>query len=541
MPGLSYQYPDVPPEQIGLSLDADTLQAVTLIQPSDFGTAGYLPESVAFEMVPDAKVLVLEPGGGLGVLQALAGGATLVYAVVENDLIPQAIAATLPHVNIYAHPKVQTISENGRVYLRQEDEQFDIVFLPLTDTFRPVASGAYSLSEEYSLTVEAFGSVLTRLEPDGFFVFTRWMQIPPSESLRAIAVMVEALEQAGSLPAEDAFVIYRGIQTVTVMVSPAGWSSEKLSVIRAFTQDRKFDLVWMPDIQEHEVNQYNCFSEPSFYLAVRELLTIQDRESFYVNYPYDISPPTDDNPFFFHFFTWKQTPDVLATLGHTWQPFGGSGYFVLLALLMLTVILSFGLILFPLIWQRRDRGDTQSGKWVVVIYFSLLGIAFLFIEIPLIQRWILLLGHPTYAFTIVVAALLCFSGIGSTLVKATWLPRRAAFVLLILSALLMPFAVSQFSSFLLSLSLWKRLTLSILSLAPLGILMGLPFPLGIVWLERRALAWIPLAWAVNGCISVIASVLAAILSLSYGFSIVLLLGAGAYAGATAIYIRKMEN
>ncbi len=156
MPGLSYQYPDVPPEQFGLSLDADTIQAVTLIQPNDFDTAAYLPESVAFEIVPDAKVLVLEPGGGLGVLQALAGGASFVNAVIENALIPQAIATTLPDVNIYAHPKVQTIFENDRVYLRQGDEQFDIIFLPLTDTFRPVASGAYSLSEEYLLTVDAF-------------------------------------------------------------------------------------------------------------------------------------------------------------------------------------------------------------------------------------------------------------------------------------------------------------------------------------------------------------------------------------------------
>ncbi len=176
-----------------------------------------------------------------------------------------------------------------------------------------------------------------------------------------------------------------------------------------------------------------------------------------------------------------------------------------------------------------------------MIYFSLLGIAFLFIEIPLIQRWILLLGHPTYAFTIVVATLLCFSGLGSTLAKAAWLPQRAAFALLILLALLVPFAFSQFSGFLLSQSIWMRLTYSILCLAPLGILMGLPFPLGIAWLDRRALDWIPLAWAVNGCISVIASVLAAILSLSYGFSIVLLLGMGAYAGAAAIYIHIMEN
>ncbi|MFC1996216.1 hypothetical protein ACFLXI_01245 [Chloroflexota bacterium] len=541
MPGLSYLYPDVPPDQIGLSLDAGTLQAVTLINPDDFDAASYLPESVSFEIFPEAQVLVLEPEGGLGVLQALAGGAAHVTAVVDNPLIPEAIASASMDKNIYSHQKVHTIYQSNREYLQQKDGLFDIIFLPLTDTFQPVSSGAYSLSEDYSLTVEAFEMVLSRLKPDGIFVFTRWMQVPPSESLRAVALIVEALEQSGDMAAEETLVIYRGIQTVTVIVRPAGWSQNLLATVRKFTQDRKFDLVWIPGIQESEVNRFNLLPKPSIYLAVRELLTTQDRAGYYNQYPYDISPPSDDNPFFFHFFTWEQTSEVLSTLGHIWQPFGGSGYFVLLALLLFTIILSFVLILFPMKWIRAERKGTPTRMWAVLIYFSLLGVAFMFIEIPLIQRWILLLGHPTYAFTIVVTSLLCFSGFGSALSRAVWLPRRATLSLLLLFALVMPLLISKLSSVLLNLPLWGRLILSTLSLAPMGILMGFPFPLGVAWLEGRAKAWIPLAWAVNGCSSVIASVLAAILSLSFGFTFVLLIGAGAYAGAAALYMGVMKD
>jgi hypothetical protein len=126
------------------------------------------------------------------------------------------------------------------------------------------------------------------------------------------------------------------------------------------------------------------------------------------------------------------------------------------------------------------------------------------------------------------------------LARASWLPRRAVFGLLLLVSLLMPLAISHLSVYLLSLPVWGRLTLSILSLAPLGIMMGLPFPLGITWLEVRAQDWIPLAWAINGCASVIASVLAAILALQYGFTVVLLVGAGAYAGAGVLYNRMMK-
>mgnify|MGYP001824844008 FL=1 len=231
----------------------------------------------------------------------------------------------------------------------------------------------------------------------------------------------------------------------------------------------------------------------------------------------------------------------MASLGHTWQPFGGSGYFVLVALLVTSIILSFGMILFPIIWQHRQDRFSEVVKFEALIYFGLLGVAFLFLEIPIIQYWIMLLGHPTYAFTVVVSVLLVFSGVGSAFARASWLPGRTVFVFLLVMAFLLPFSVQQLSGFLLNLPLWGRMVFSILGLAPLGILMGLPFPLGIAWLQTKSRIGIPLAWAVNGCASVIASVLAAMISLSYGYKIVLLLGACAYACAALLYIRLIKT
>jgi hypothetical protein len=366
------------------------------------------------------------------------------------------------------------------------------------------------------------------------------MQLPPSESIRAIAILIEAVEQAGIMAPRDALVIYRGIQTVTVIFCSSGWTLEELAAVRSFAQDRKYDLVWLPDIQQGETNLYNRFSEPSYYLAVHEMLISQDRDTFYKNYPYDISPPTDDRPFFFHYFKWEQTPEVLASMGRKWQPFGGSGYLVLVALLVTSVILSFGMILFPVIWQHKQDRFSEAVKSEALIFFGLLGVAFLFIEIPLIQYWILLLGHPTYAFTIVVAVLLIFSSIGSALARAPWLPKRAVFVFLLVLVFALPCSVQQLSGFLLNLPLWGRLIFSIFSIAPLGILMGLPFPLGIDWLQTKSSIAVPLAWAVNGCASVIASVLAAMIFLSYGYQVVLLLGACAYACAALLYIRLIK-
>ena len=228
-------------------------------------------------------------------------------------------------------------------------------------------------------------------------------------------------------------------------------------------------------------------------------------------------------------------------MGRTWQPFGGSGYLILWALLALVLVLSAALILAPLALRRDPRQADQNPaapRGRVFAYFGLLGIAFLFVEIPLIQRWILLLGHATYAFAAVVLSLLLFSGLGSLLTRAAWLPRRGAWVALVLMALLTPLLVVRLADAALGWPLWARAAVAVIGLAPLGVLMGLPFPRGVAWLEDRAPQLIPWAWAVNGAASVVASVLAAILALSSGFTVVLLLGAGCYAAAGIVLSRS---
>jgi len=548
LPGLSYTYPGNPPPQNGLSQDAETSQPISMVSPDSFEAGAYLPEALAFTLRPDADALVLEPAGGLGVLQALSEGSEKVTAVISNPLIFQALEHTSPGNDIYVDPRVHLVTETARVFGRRDKSRYDIVFLPLTESYWPVTSGAYSLTESYNLTVEAFSNYLARLAPHGLLVTTRWLQTPPSESLRVVTTLIAALEKNGIKKPGEAIVAYRGIQTMTILVQPDKWSEIELQAVDKFTEDRRYDLVWTPSIKPGQTNRYNRLPEPVYYESMMTLLNPLSRAAFIDNYPFAIAPPTDDKPFFFNFFTWKQTPELLATLGHTWQPFGGSGYLLLWALLGFVIVFSSVLIGGPLLISRlneskkinsggnyfgeKEKIDAQAASSLrVLLFFGLLGLAFLFVEIPLIQRWILLLGHPTYAFTIVVLALLSFSGIGSLVGRSERLPIRAAFGLLVLLALLTPWSVLRLGDEILGWPFLGRAVVAVLSLAPLGTLMGLPFPLGLAWLENKAPQLIPWAWAVNGCASVISAVLAAILALSYGFTLVLLLGAGAYAGA----------
>jgi hypothetical protein len=262
---------------------------------------------------------------------------------------------------------------------------------------------------------------------------------------------------------------------------------------------------------------------------------LADPEALYAAQPYKVRPPTDDRPFFFHFFRWSQTQAVLQQLGRTWQPWGGSGYLVLIALLAVSVVASGALIALPLAAGRR-RGTVKGLRGRVLAYFGLLGLGFLFVEIPLMQRFILFLGQPIYAFAAVIAALLFFSGLGS--LAAPWLNPRQTLPLLAAAILFYPLLLPVLFQALLGAPLAVRLAATVVSLAPLGVLMGTPFPGGLAWLGRQAPGLVPWAWAVNGCASVLASVLAALIALSAGFSWVLVGAAAAYGGAWLAFPRS---
>jgi MFS family permease len=543
MPGLSYTYTGNPPPQLGIGQDADSLQPITLIDPRDFTAARYLPESIAFQLQPEAKILVLESGGGLGVMQALAGGARHVTAVVNNPLVLDAITKSAPDMNVYSFQNVDTRIESSRVALRSSDGKFDLIFLPLSDPYRPVASGAYSLSENYLLTVESIADMVSNLSSNGILVVTSWLQTPPSEALRLFATLIESLERQGIERPGTKIIAYRGIQTMTFLVIPDSWSDERISQVRNFLSELRFDLVWAPDIEESDVNRFNKLVEPDYFHNFRDLILAESRQEFYTEYPFSIKPATDNSPFFFHFFKWEQTPEIIALFGRVWQPFGGSGYFVLLALLILVILLSSLLIILPLAvhhwrtagFQVKDENN-QISTWRVFLYFGSIGIAFLFLEIPIIQKSILSMEHPIYAFTLVVLTILIFSSVGSLLARRLWKARRWVLVALFGLSILTPLWTTLIQDQTLGWSIIPRSLVLGISLAPLGLMMGVPFPMGLTWLEKAGSRLVPWAWAVNGCASVIAAVLAAILVLSTSFSVVLILGAIFY-GIAALVIK----
>jgi len=526
-PGLSLAYARALPPQLGLTVDGGNLSPITRqASREDEAFLDYLPAALAYELRPAGRALIIEPGGGLDVLTALHRGASRVTVVEGNPAIADMVRDRYGEYagHIYQDARVRLIVESGRSFVRRADEEFDVVQLSLTDTYRPITSGAFGLSESYAYTLEAYSGYLDCLGPRGILMVTRWLQDPPSEESRAFALAVEALEWLGVPEPSRCIVAFRSWSTATTICSLTPFTAEELEVLRGFCDRLHFDVVYYPGMRREEANRYNRLAEPTYFDGFSRLLTAGDRELVYREQPFRITPPVDDRPFFYHFFRWSQVPDILKGFGKTWQPFGGSGYLVLIALLVLALVASGSLILLPLALGSR-RG--VRFRWRYLLYFALLGIGYLWIEIPLMQRFILFLGQPTYAFGIVLFALLLASGIGSAV--SDRLNGAATLLALAVIASLYPLLLPELFAHCLGMALLGRITVAVACIVPVGLLMGVPFPKGIAILTSEAPALIPWVWGVNGCFSVISSIVATMLSVSFGFSTVLWLACAAYA------------
>jgi hypothetical protein len=441
----------------------------------------------------------------------------------------------------FADPRVRVVTGNPRGYLTRESGQSDVVVVSLRDAFRPVTAGAYSLSENYLYTKEAFQAYLRHLAPDGVLMVARWVQTPPSEELRLAATVVEALEGIGIGDVGEMLVAIRTLQTFTLLAKREPFSPLEVQAVRSFASSRQMDLSYLPGLQQQEVNRFFVLPSEVYLSGLKRLVVPEERRRLYEEQPYDVAPTTDERPFFFHFFRWRQVPQVLARLGREWQPFGGAGFLVVLAFLAVSLVASGVLILAPLLLRRRAtdesvrKGQADGLGWKALVYFFALGLAFLWVELPLMQRFILLLDYPTYSFAVVLLAVLAFSGVGSLL--SSRLGRHRAWVILLLGVLALAYALGTgpLVKLVLGLPLAARIPVAVLAIAPLAVLMGVPFPTGIAALGERRPGLVPWAWGANGYASVVASVAAALMALGWGFTRVMLAAAAAYLIAWAVF------
>jgi hypothetical protein len=444
--------------------------------------------------------------------------------------------------DLYSATNADVHVAEARGFVSGSNERYDLIQIALLDSFGASSAGLYSLSENYLYTVQALQEYLAHLSPGGVLAISRWIKLPPRDTLKMFATAVEALRQSRIAEPGERLVLIRGWQTSTLLIKNGPFDENEIHSIKKFCAARSFDTAYYPGITMAEANRYNVLAEPYFFQGAQALLS-DDAGNYLQNYKFDLRPATDDRPYFFHFFKWGVLNEILALRGQGGMPLLEWGYLILIATLIQALIASLVLILLPL-WVSRRLLENETGnisRSRISGYFFALGLGFLFIEIAFIQKFILFLHHPLYATAMVLASFLLFAGLGSA-----WSQRYAnspsyntgvkgAVTGIILVGLVYLLALGPLFSLLNWLPTFVKLVISAILIAPLAFCMGMPFPLGLARLGKTAPAFIPWVWGVNGCASVLSAVMATILAIHFGFTVVVILALMLYGTALMVF------
>ncbi len=536
-PGLSLKYSQGPPPQKEIFIDGNSYGAVTNFKDerADLEFLDYSTFALAYHLIAPQRVLILNPRGGTETLAALYHSPAHIQVVESYPDIVNLLKGPLRSFSrhIYdRHPHIQVAIGSPREFVAGDLRTYDLIQLGLIGSWGGVGGGIFATGENYIYTTEAFREYFEHLKPRGILSASSWLSSPPRTFLKLLALAIEALdgEHAGDI--SSSIVGIRSWATGTVLIKKGEFSLGEIKNLKEFCKERAFDLVYYPGINRGEVNRYSVLEKPVYYETMCHLLRSDKRNQVYENYVFNIVPPTDDKPHFFHFFRLSALFYLVRTLGREWVPFLEWGTVILWATLAQALILAPLFIFLPLVIGRGEHRPAALGKGKVFLYFSLLGLAFMFVEMGYIQKCILLLSHPIFALALVLFTLMFFSGIGSLLSSmlgegGRWIP----FVGILFFSCIYGISIDGLLKILLPCSLFLRCALVVFLLAPLALFMGMPFPMGLQLVSDKHSTYIPWVWGVNGVASVIAPTLGSLLSVSLGFRAVMLISLLLYGSA----------
>lgn len=450
--------------------------------------------ALPFRLVPNARTMIIGPGGGPDVVAALASGSPKVTAVEMNPLMLKFVRYYGPRAaNLYDRPDVETILSEGRNFISRTDQKFDVILLGFVDSWASVASGGLSLSENYLYTVEAFRAYYDHLTDNGVLVILRW----DSDIPRVVSNSVANLGAEGAR---------QRIVTLLEKNTKPGQPAQMLFMLRK----RPFTTAETAEIKE----KWNL-AEPVIMpggpnppligevLAGRKTLAQYEAES-----PRFVGAVWDDSPFYFAIDRPYRMPGTIARNLLVW-------------LLGPSIVL---LLLFA-IFGRPRQGDVSAYTGSLV-YFAALGFGFIAVELALLQNLTLLVGHPIYTLSVLLFTLLAMGGIGSSL---SWrVPMWLACVIVAAIGAIEALALPRLVPMLLWLPLWGRIAVAIVLIAPLGLAMGMPFPRGLKETGTKSLPAPPFYWGLNGIMSVIGSITTVFVALMAGFQAAMLMGSACY-------------
>jgi len=541
LPDLSLNCPYPLPYQKGLFLDGNTVGAINQFNGNleELRFMDCRTGSLAYKLLHRPEVLIIGGGGGTEILNARYHLAKTISVVEMNgDIVALMRGPYRSFSGDIYHPKYcRVYVEEGRGYLERTERSFDLIQISLLESMSSASAGVYSLNEDYLFTTKALEACLSHLKPGGILSISRWIKNPPRDNIKLLAMAIEAIEARGENVPSRSITMVRSWQTATILVKNGNFHHAEIEAVKSFCKTHLFDLCYYPGVKEEETNIINRLEESSFYLAAVRLLSPATREQFYGEYPFYIRPATDNRPFFSHFFRMEMLKRYLTQFGRYWIPFMDWGYIMVFITAVILFSLGMIFILVPIHLTRRPG----RGLAPVFIYFGALGMAYMFLEISLLQQFIRYLYNPILSASVVIGSFLVYSGIGALIAGkiVKWTPRhiwKCAFCIGVMGGIFLTFDW-WLQDVLASLSLWIRMLICSLLIAPLAMPMGIPFPSGLSELRGSRKNIIPWAWGINGFFSVIGSSATVLIAMRWGFKSVVFIALALYFLSAVMFIR----
>ena len=474
-------------------------------------------QSFVLHSGPLEKVLAIGVGGAPDVEAGMFFNAPSVIGVDVNGSVLEAVRKFLPEV---AHdPHVTLVHSDGRSFVAQSRDKYSIIQISGVDTISALQWGAYIQAENYIHTVEAYKDYLEHLGPDGILSIGLIKMHPPKNMLRACVLMVTAMRELEIAEPEKKIILIQQASTIQMLARKSSFTQDEVEnqarQMKLYASDKPvtFEFRYLFNQRAPLYFRHQPFqqaSDDAFDQYFRAVAQGTDKQ-FLKNYKFDVSAVRDDKPFFYKFYYWPFLSFVE----------GGIAGIILWAQFFESVFFALVFMLLPMAWLKRGQ---TTGLFRRIWFFFFIGLGFMMIEIPLIQRFVLYLGHPTYAMALVLAALLVFSGIGSALFQRYLSAKTGvvwacvAGIILLNLAGIWPLPGILKNS--LALGFGLRALITAAWTACLGILMGWFFPAGIRRLEEGRPGLVPWAWAINTSASVVSSIAAVMLAMNLGFRIV---------------------
>lgn len=525
--------PTAPARVINLNIDGE---AGTVIYPfsgdvKELSFLEYDVTTMAYQIRNKGRAGVIGVGGGRDVMSAYVFGFRDITGVEINPILVE-LLTTHPvcreFAGIYKIPEIRLVVDEARSWMTRATDHFDLLQMSLVDTWAATGAGAFSLSECSLYTREAWRVFFSRLTENGVFTVSRWFAPGEvNETGRMVSLAMQSLIDLGVKHPRQHVFLAAANKVATIVVSRSPLTPHDISALSEYCERMKFDVLISPDREPASTILAKIVSSDStddLYDATSGLML-------------DLTPSTDNHPFFFNQLPLNRPGDLIKTYKsvragkHSGVLMGNLvASFTLIVVLGVTLILALITIFYPIVVTRTPIiGTLRFGG---TIYFALIGLGFMFVEISLLQRLSVFLGHPVYSLSIILFSIILTTGIGSYVSGIYPLINNSRIVIwcLLLAGYvsLMPIIVPWIIEICVASGILARAGVAILVTAPAGFLMGFGFPTGMRLAEQFSKSPTPWLWGVNGAAGVIGSVLAVMVSLTYGIHVSLLIGALCY-------------